>query len=481
MRGASLEGVPFLSGGTGLLGHSVEINRDRLGFVRRLAAESPDWVRLRNPVASILVANTPELYHEVLVEKAKSFGKSYVLQFALRPIGGAGLFLSDGELWRHQRKLMAPLFQPSQLDRYVEQMQAIAERTSATWSDGEIVHIATEMTRITMSVAGKTLFDADTFGEADELGHALTVALDWASENAPSLLSVSHVLARRAAENLAARSGGRPHAWFARAAERLRAPLVSVGARGRVLRDAIAILDDRVARMIRERREREGDPDDLLSRLLAARGDDGAPMSDTQVRDEILTLFVAGHETTATALAWTLYELARHPTIQAAVESEIDALGHPPTAADLPNLPLTLRVFKETLRLYPPVFMYSRQLAAPCTVGGVTLQQPTLVFLVPYALHRRPELYPDPERFDPDRFLPAAEKARPRLAFSPFGAGPRVCIGAQFALLEGHIVLATLLYHARFYGCGEVLPQPSATFRPSGPMPMRIQLRRPLG
>ena len=461
-----------------MLGHSIEINRDRLGFIRRLAAESPDWVRLRNPAATIVIANTPELYHEVLVEKAKCFTKSYVLQFALRPIGGDGLFLSDGELWRHQRKVMAPLFQPSQLGRYVDQMQAITKRTAAEWSDGTTVQVATEMTRITMSIAGKTLFDADTFSEADELGHALTIALDWASENAPSFFSVSHVLGRRLAEHLAGRTAGRTRDWFSRTASRLRTPVVSIGARGRELRDAIAVLDERVARMIRDRRGRHDAPDDLLSRLLAARSDDGTPMSDTQVRDEILTLFVAGHETTATALSWALYELSRHPEIQAAVEAEIDALGHPPTAADLPALPLTLRVFKETLRLYPPVFMYSRQLAAPCTIGGVPLQQPTLVFAVPYALHRRPEIYPDPERFDPERFLPEAEKARHRLAWSPFGAGPRVCIGAQFALLEGHIVLATMLYHARFHGAGVVLPEPSATFRPAGTMPMRVQLRR---
>lgn len=479
MRGASsLSDVPYLAGGAGLLGHSREINADRYGFVRRLAAESPDFVRLRSPVAHILIVNTPALHHELLVEKAKCFTKSYVLQFALRPIGGDGLFLSDGELWRHQRKVMAPLFQPAQLGRYVDQMQAIAQRTAAKWTDGGTVQFATEMTRVTMSIAGKTLFDADTFSEADELGHALTVALDWASENAPSFFSVGHAVGRRLAEKLADRATGRAHSMLTRVATRLRTPLFSLGARGRELRDAIALLDDRVARMISERRDREDAPDDLLSRLLAARSDDGAPMGSRQVRDEILTLFVAGHETTATALAWVMYELARHPAIRAQVEAEIDALGHAPTAADLPHLPLTLRVFKEALRLYPPVYMYSRQLVTPCTLGGVALEQPTLVFAVPYALHRRPEIYPDPERFDPDRFLPEQEKARHRLAWSPFGAGPRVCIGAQFALLEGHIVLATMMYHARFHVLGTVVPEPSATFRPHGSMPMRVELRR---
>lgn len=479
MLGSSLDGVPRFSGGEGFFGHSAEVNRDRLGFIRRLAAEAPTLTQLRAPAAHVLVANTPELYHEFLVEKAKAFGKSYVLQFALRPIGGDGLFLSEGELWRRQRKIMAPLFQPAQLGRYVDDMQAIAAHTASTWQDGKTVQFASEMTRLTMSIAGKTLFDADTFSEADELGHALTVALDWASVNAPSMLSVSHAIGRTLAERLARRTRGRASSWLSAAANRLRTPLLLTGIRNRELAAAIDVLDDRVARMIADRKKTVAPPDDLLSRLLGARDDADAPMPDRQIRDEILTLFVAGHETTATALAWAIYELSKHPTVLAAAHAEIDALGHPPTERDLARLPLTLRIFKEALRLYPPVYMFSRQLLADsATLQGVPIKPPTLVFAVPYALHRRPDLYPDPERFDPDHFLPEREKARPRLSWLPFGAGPRVCIGAQFALLEGHIVLATMLYHARFEPLETVVPEPSATFRPRGTMPMRVHLRR---
>lgn len=479
MLGTTRPDISFFPGGAGPFGHSAEVNQDRLGFIQRLAAAAPSLTQLRAPAATVLVANTPELYHELLVEKAKQFGKSYVLQFALRPIGGDGLFLSEGELWRRQRKTMAPLFQPAQLTRYVDAMQAIAARTASAWRNGVTVQVAHEMTRLTMSVAGKTLFDADTFSEADELGHALTVALDWASFNAPSLLSVSHAMGRTLAERLAARSRGPARHWLTRAADRLRNPLFLPGRRGEELRAAIEVLDRRVARMIEDRKRAAAPPDDLLSRLLGARDEAGAPMPDRQVRDEILTLFVAGHETTATALAWALYELAQNPAILADAYAEVDALGHAPTAADLPQLPLTLRIFKEALRLYPPVYMFSRQLLAEsATLGGVSLRPPTLVFTVPYALHRRPDLYPNPERFDPSHFLPEREKTRPRLAWLPFGAGPRVCIGAQFALLEGHIVLATLLYHARLTPCETVVPEPSATFRPRGSMPMRVQLRR---
>ncbi|RYZ63515.1 MAG: cytochrome P450, partial [Proteobacteria bacterium] len=168
--------------------------------------------------------------------------------------------------------------------------------------------------------------------------------------------------------------------------------------------------------------------------------------------------------------------------VLAAATAEVDALGHAPSAADLPRLPLAMRIFKETLRLYPPVYLFSRQLLDPTsTLNGVAITRPTLVFAAPYALHRRPELYPDPERFDPDHFLPEREKARPRLAWIPFGAGPRVCIGSQFALLEGQIVLATLLYHARFEPLSVVTPDPSVTFRPGGTMPMRVRVRRGQG
>ena len=217
---------------------------------------------------------------------------------------------------------------------------------------------------------------------------------------------------------------------------------------------------------------------DLLSRLLAARDDEGGRMSDKQVRDEVLTLFVAGHETTATALAWSIHCLCNHPEIAEAVQREADALPGPPTFADLPRLPLALRVFKEALRLYPPVYFFGRQAIEPVTVDGVSLPRDTVVLIAPHALHRRPELYPDPERFDPDRFLPEREAARPKLAWLPFGAGPRVCIGNHFAMMEGQLVLAELLRHARFEAIGVDTPDPGATLRPSSGMKMRVRLRR---
>jgi cytochrome P450 len=209
--------------------------------------------------------------------------------------------------------------------------------------------------------------------------------------------------------------------------------------------------------------------------------DDGERMSDKQVRDEVLTLFVAGHETTATALAWSVYLLARHPKILDDVQREVDTLGRAPVAADLPRLQLTLRVFKEALRLYPPVYFDGRQAERATDLDGVACPEGTVALYAPYALHRRPDLWPDPERFDPDRFLPAAEAARSRYAWLPFGVGPRVCIGMGFALMEGQLILARLLQRARFEIFGEELPDPSATLRPANGLPVRITLRPPLG
>jgi len=245
-----------------------------------------------------------------------------------------------------------------------------------------------------------------------------------------------------------------------------------------LLKDAVVVLDSYVARLIDERRRSPGQHSDLLSLLLAARDDtSGKGLSDKQVRDELLTLFVAGHETTATGLAWTLYLLGKNPEIEAAVLREVDALPGEPTAADLPKLDLTRRVFMEALRLYPPVFVFARQAVEPTTLRGVPLKRHTIVLVPVYALHRRPDLWPEPERFDPDRFLPENEAKRPRLAWLPFGAGPRVCIGAFFALMEAQLVLATLLRKFRFEVLGDDLPDAFVTLRPKHGVRVKVVAR----
>jgi cytochrome P450 len=245
----------------------------------------------------------------------------------------------------------------------------------------------------------------------------------------------------------------------------------------RKLERALDVLDGRVARMIEDRRKNPG-REDLLSRLLSAKDDESGVMSDRQIRDEVLTLFVAGHETTATGLAWSLTLLAKHPDAYARVRAEVDEIGRLPTAADMPRLTYTTRVFKEALRMYPPVYMFGRQAIEDVSIGGYDFPKGTIVLISPYALQRRAEYWPDPERFDPDRFTKENEAARHRSAYLPFSAGPRTCIGNHFALMEATLALATIFHHCdlELMNPGAVVPEPSATLRPSS-VQMRVELR----
>jgi cytochrome P450 len=359
---------------------------------------------------------------------------------------------------------------------YAADMVACAQHCIQSWTNGETIALARETTQITMSIAAKTLFGADTFAEADDLVEALTVALEWTASNAPSPLALAHIFVRRAllraSERLPMGSSLR------NMADRLEQPVILPFREGRRLKEALLVLDERVHRMIEHRRSGHAGANDLLAKLVRARDeDDGGALTDKQLRDEVLTLFVAGHETTASALAWTVHCLCKNPSVYEATQREVDALRADPTFEDLPNLALTLRVFKEALRLYPPVYMFGREACEDTTLAGHFIPRHAVVYVAPYALHRRPDVWPDPRRFDPDRFLPDREASRAKLAWLPFGTGPRTCIGAQFALMEGQLVLATLLRRASFTAIGDEVPAPSATLRPAKGMPMRVVLR----
>jgi cytochrome P450 len=475
------EDIPLLSG-SGRLGHFEEMRRDRFGMLRRIAREGHDLVRVEIFPNRVCLANAPGPLYEVLFEKADRFRKSPVLRSVLYPLAGEGLFTSEGELWRRQRRLMAPIFRYKMLGHFAAQMSACGERAVASWRDGETIDVARETTRIAMGVAGRALFDAETFDEADEIGHALTVALAWANEktSAPSVLLQARL---KTALDVQTRAWPEPFdGWRKKLAARLDDPILLPTRRTREMRAAIRLLDERVERMIAERRRQPG-RQDLLTLLLEAKDeDDHSGMSDKQVRDEVLTLFIAGHETTASGLAWALYLLGRDAEALRRARAEADALGgRLPGYADLPLLPYCLQVFKEALRLYPPIYVFGRQALTDVEVGGYRLPAGTIVIITPYALHRRADVWPDPERFDPTRFTPEAEESRPREAYLPFSGGPRTCIGNHFALMEGPLVLATILARAELeLAPGTVVePEPSATLRPKGGVPMRVRVRRP--
>ena len=439
-------------------------------------------MRIDLPLQRSVAIVGPKAIYDVLVGQAQCFEKSPMLRTALYPLAGNGLFTSEGPLWKRQRKLMSPIFRFKELHSYANAMARCAENGMAEWRDGETLDIARETTRIAMSVAGKTLFDADTFSEADELGSAMSSALDWVNESTqtPLLMLQSRV---KTALMVGSETAPQPIANLCgRLKDALHAPIIPPGKRRDTITAALDVLEGRVERMIAERRNATTPGEDLLTQLLGACDEAGSGMSDKQVRDEILTLFIAGHETTASGLAWSLYLLARHPEAYERAQQEADALTEEHVRfEDVKALPFCSRVFKEALRMYPPIYIFGRQAVKPVTVAGYKLPRGTIAFLCPFTTHYRQDLWEEPHRFNPDRFTPEAEQNRPREAFLPFSGGPRTCIGNHFALMEAPIVLATLLRRARFElaSSQQVEPHASATLRPLGGVPMRIHLRQP--
>ncbi len=306
------------------------------------------------------------------------------------------------------------------------------------------------MATLTMSIIGKALFDADIFTETDELGAAMSVTLEYVSHRTSQLFPPSYKL-----------------------------PL----ARNRRTRKAIGTLGRHIQHFIDERRADPGEGNDFLSILLKARDENGQPMSDEQLMAECLTLFGAGHETTASGLTWSWYLLSQHPEIYRRVQQEVDTVlqGRTPTFADLARLPYCLQVFKETLRLYPPAYMTGRRALRDIEIDGYRIAKGQVVLLAPYTMHRRAEYFPEPEKFEPERFTPEREKQLPRHAYMPFGAGPRICIGNHFALMEGQLLLATLAQRVSL----ELVPDQALvvntahhlTLRPTGSLKMTVRRR----
>ncbi|HWB79594.1 MAG TPA: cytochrome P450 [Nannocystaceae bacterium] len=466
---------------TSWLGSFGRTTAERLAMQREVAQSSAPLVRGRVLHLPLVLPATPDACHRVLVTQAKSFEKSPGLRVLLHDLAGEGLFTSEGELWRRQRKLMAPIFTPVALAQYAEAMRVTAERSAAAMRPGQAIDLAHETTRIAMTVVGNALFGIDTFDEADELGAALTTGLGWVNGVLAAPAIIPHILVLDMTRKLAARTRGRVQRAVQRIGETFESPFLLPGSRSRELRDAMAVVDGRIHELIAERRRDRTPRSDLLSRLLNARDADvDGTMSDKQVRDEVITLFVAGHETTATSLAWCFYLLSRHPQVLERVVAEADAFGDGPiTHFEPEKLALTTRVFKEALRLYPPLVMFPRRTIEAVELCGTQLPPRTLVFVSAYAQHRRADVWPDPDRFSPDRFLPELEALRPKGSYLPFSAGPRFCIGMHFAMMEGPIVLATLLRRHRFEidPEREIVEDDFATLRPRGGVPAIVRAR----
>lgn len=430
-------------------GELFRFRRDPLGFVTEAQRRYGDIAGWRFGPRPVFLLSHPDHVREVLVTRHRNFIKSYALQRA-RVLLGQGLLTSEGEFHLRQRRLSQPAFHRERIAGYGQTMADRAVATADRWEDGTTIDMARAMNRLTLAIVGKTLFDAEIDREADEIGAALTDAL---------------VLFERITIPFSE--------WL----DRL--PLPST----RRFHRARARLDDTILRIIAEHRRSGRDHGDLLSMLLLAQDTegDGGGMTDAQLRDEALTIFLAGHETTANALTWAWYLLSENPAAEQRLHSELDDVldGRPPTPADLPRLPYTRGVFAEAMRLFPPAWVIGRQPIESFELGGFTLPAGSIVMMSPWLIQRDERFFPEPLRFAPERWTPEAEAERHRFAYFPFGAGPRKCIGEGFAWMEGTLLIAALAqqWRMRLVPGHPVDPFPLITLRPRHGMRMRLERR----
>jgi cytochrome P450 len=388
--------------------------RDPLGFIEGCAEYGDVVYSDVANIESYLIAH-PEDIQQVLVRDHDKYQKAEFGQGRMEPVFGNGLVNSEGEFWKRQRELIQPAFYPQQLETYADAMVSFAADASDDWESGTPLRIDEEMKAITLRILVRSLFGRDV-AAADDIGAAF--------------------------EAVAAKFESRQQ-WV---------PAWVPTPTNRRYRSGLAFLEDAIEEMVEDRRRDPGDHDDLLTTLVTATDDEGHGMTDEQLRDEMMTLLTAGHETTALALTYSFYLLAQNPAAREELHAELDArLGdRDPTMADLPKLVYTETVVREAMRLYPPVYSTPREPTKAVEIGGYSIPAGATLFLSQWTTHRDPRWYDDPEAFRPDRWTPEMEADLPEYAYFPFGGGPRVCIGKRFALMEAQLVLATVARRVSF-------------------------------
>ena len=427
----------------------IPFRRDMLKFLAKVHREYGDVASFRAAGQWIVLLSHPEAIKDVLVTNHRSFIKGRVLQRSKRLLG-EGLLTSEGDVHLRQRRLVQPAFHRSRISGYAEKMVEYAARARSRWQNGATLDMHQEMMRLTLAIVAKTLFDADVDSHAGEVGSALNEVMSLFGF---LLLPFSEYL-----ENL---------------------PLPPV----RRMERARDRLDRVIYEMIEQRRAGGEDCGDLLSMLIRATDfeGDGTGMSDKQLRDECLTLFLAGHETTANALTWTWYLLSQNPAAEKRFHAELDRVlgGRLPTGSDYPRLPYTEMVLSESMRLYPPAWSIARMSTEPYRIGPYVLPPKTLFIMVQYLMNRDERWFPEPERFLPERWTAEEKGARPKFVYFPFGGGPRACIGEGFAWMEGVLLLATLgqQWRMRLDPGQRVAIQPQITLRPKHGMRMKLERR----
>jgi len=422
------------------------LNNNPLEYFTGIAREYGDIAGLRILNFRTIFVNHPDLIEEVLVTHARMYTKGRVLR-ANRHVFGEGLLTSEGDFWLRQRRLTQPAFHRARIASYAAAMVEYSQRMMDGWRNGEERDVHREMLRLTLQIVGKTLFDADVERDAQEVGKSLELLLEIGA-NFRRTIFVPHWLPTPA--NL------------------------------RVKRE-VAQIERIIYRIIAERRASGRDAGDLLSMLLAAQDEDGSRMTDKQLRDETITLFLAGHETTASTLSWTWWLLAQSPAVEARLHAELDAVlgDRAPTLDDLPKLVYAGHVITESLRLYPAAWGLARLAVEDHEIAGYPVTRGMGVTMAQWVVHRDPRWYDAPEEFRPERWENDLLKRLPRFAYFPFGGGPRQCIGNTFALMEATLILATIArkFRLRLVADHPVVPLASITLRPRHGVRVKLESR----
>lgn len=434
VNGKKVPSLTIFPAGTFLIGN---LNRFR---------KYNDIVHLKMGVGDFYLATNPALIQEILVTRQHDFIKGRYLQNT-KKVFGEGLLTSEGDFHHRQRRLIQPSFHHDKIKEYARTIIQYGDRLTGKWKDGSVLDIHGEMTKLTMAIITKCLFDKDVESESEDLSEDLSITIEYFNRLSSPLARVLGVLPTNKKY---------------------------VRATGRV--------DAFVNDLIKERRASREDTGDLMSMLLQAKDVDGTPMTDPQIRDEVLITFAAGHETTANALTWTWYLLSQNSSAEQKMYEEVKSVvgSRPPGWENLPKLDYTRRVLTESMRLYPPAWVVPREATTDSQIGGYLIPHGSQVLVSQYVTHHDPRYYSEPERFDPDRWTPTMKSSLPKFAYFPFGGGARSCVGEPFAWMEGELLLAAIsqkwkMHHIEGHKV-EMLPQ--ITLRPKHGMMMKLERRK---
>jgi cytochrome P450 len=436
--------------------HMIGLRRDSLGFLKECMADYGDVVRLKYGKLEVVLVNHPDLIEQVMLGANKHFIKDRTTPTsrAFRRLLGNGLLTSDGDFWLRQRRLAQQAFHKDRiLTTYSGAFVRHAEKMLDTWEDGSVHDMYGDMMKLTLEIAAETFFGTDVGGRAEDIGNALKVIMDD----------------------------------FIGRGQKIPLPDDFPSPTNRRFDRAVAALDKVVFEIIEDRRRTEAvegsERNDLLTLLLRAQDDDGSQMTDRQLRDEGVTLFLAGHETTALAMSWISYLLATHPEIQKELHEELDRVlsDRAPTIDDLPALAFTSNIVTEAMRLYPPVWRVARQAMHDTHIGSYKIKKGAVIIISQWLAHRDPRFFDHPDQFRPERWTEEFKKTLPKYAYFPFGGGPRICIAANFASLEAALLLSTIARRLRFDLPSGYTPlggpQPSVTLRPERRIELQVSHR----